>query len=48
MASKNERRSLLFFFEARQGSNVVNRERMIMKIRNIEKGRAERVYTLGV
>jgi hypothetical protein len=39
---RDKRKSLLFFFEVRNHS-IITREKMVMKLRNIEKGRASRV-----
>jgi hypothetical protein len=36
-----KKKSLLFFFEVRNHS-IVNREKMVMRLRNIEKGRASK------
>lgn len=38
---KDKKKSLLFFFEVRNHS-IVNREKMVMRLRNIEKGRASK------
>lgn len=38
---KDKRKGLLFFFEVRNHS-VINREKMVMKLRNIERGKASR------
>jgi len=45
ISDKKDKKCLLFFFETKNKSSIVNREKMIMKIRNIEKGKALRIYT---
>lgn len=42
ISKKDDQQNYLFFFEVKHSKKVSNREKMITKIRNLEKGKAEK------